>query len=119
MQPKAILFDCFGVLYSNALEGFYRKHQNFFKDNAEQLDELTRKVNLGQITRREAYDEFEKLGEVTAAEIDEEIERNLILDKKLISFIEELKKHYLLGVFSNAGKEEIEIIYRDRIDNLF
>jgi HAD superfamily hydrolase (TIGR01509 family) len=120
-RPRAILFDCFGVLYANALNSFYERHREFTTNNRAQLDELTHKVNLGEITRENAYVEIENLSNdgITSADMSDEIKRKLVLDEKLVDFIKRLKKHYLIGLLSNAGQEEMTIIYRDNIDSLF
>ena len=47
------------------------------------------------------------------------IESELVSDKKLLKLISKLKLKYKLGLLSNAGQEEISIIYKDNINKLF
>lgn len=121
MRPKAILFDCFGVLYNNALSAFYEEHKSFFLAHRAYIDRSNSAVNLGETTREAVYHEFERLsgGSITFSAIREEINDKLTLDKQLVDFIKHLSSRYRIGLLSNAGKEEIEIIYRDHIDDLF
>ena len=47
------------------------------------------------------------------------MDEKLVVDQQLIAFIKELKTKYKIGLLSNAGQEEIRIVYRDGIDVLF
>ena len=57
---KAVIFDCFGVLYPQALGVFLDRHQNPFSNNPELLDRLSLQVDLGQITRADFFAGLEK-----------------------------------------------------------
>ncbi|MCL4418764.1 HAD-IA family hydrolase [Patescibacteria group bacterium] len=116
---KAVIFDCFGVLYPNASRQFFKRHRNLFRDNSALLDKLNLQIDLGQITRAEFFAELEKEIGIPAFKIKAEIDNDLVLDQKLARFIKELKTKYKTAILSNAGQEEITIIYRDKIDTLF
>jgi HAD superfamily hydrolase (TIGR01509 family) len=49
----------------------------------------------------------------------EEIDSQMNVDRNLVALIEKLKPKYKIGFLSNAGREEIEPIFRDKIDRLF
>ena len=117
---KAIIFDCFGVLYRNASNKFFEGHKDLFKGNSTKLDELNLQIDLGEVSRIEFFQHIEKTIGFPADKIKAEFDEDLSLpDQNLIEFIKKLKPHYKVGLLSNAGKEEIEIIYRDKIDGLF
>ena len=115
---KAIVFDCFGVLYPQATGEFFEKHKSLFTNHA-LLDELNIEIDLGQITRRELYTRLLERTDLSVNHVIKEIDEKLIFDPKLIDLIKKLKSKYKIGLLSNAGEEEIEIIYRDKLDSLF
>ncbi len=118
-QTKAIIFDCFGVLYPQATGAFFEKHKEQFSNSSEALDDLNLKIDLGKINRAQFFAGLEASSGIPASEIQEEIDSQLIVDNKLITLIKRLKHKYKIGLLSNAGEEEIAIIYRDKIDFLF
>jgi len=116
---KAIIFDCFGVLYPQASGNFYKSHEKLFQSHLEVLDGLNLEIDMGEISRKEFFAGLKKVTGIPAKVIQHELDSQLILDQKLASLIKKLKTRYKIGLFSNAGEEEIEIIYRDKIDGLF
>ncbi len=120
MNKKAVIFDCFGVLYTQSSLNFFERHKHLFKRGRDVLDALNLQIDLGKITRAEFFSGLEKELGMPADKIQTEIDQGLTeYDKELIEFIKNLKKSYKIGLLSNAGEEEISIIYRDKIDNLF
>ena len=116
---KAVIFDCFGVLYPQAVGQFFERYKDLFSDDSTALDQLNLQIDLGKITRAEFFASLaEKIG-MPADKIQSEIDRELVADQQLVEFIKKMKKTYKTGMLSNAGKEEIAIVYRDRLDGLF
>lgn len=116
---KAVIFDCFGVLYPNASANFFQRHKNLFGNNSVYLDKLNLEIDLAQVTRAAFFAKLEKEIGIPAYLIQREIDQELMVDQQLIQLIKKLKKSYKLAMLSNAGQEEIEVIYRDKIDKLF
>ena len=116
---KAVIFDCFGVLYPQAAGVFFGGHKNLFSNKPELLDRLNLQIDLGQITRADFFAEIEKEIGISGQKIQTEIDKELVVDQQLIEFIKKLKTKYKIGLLSNAGQEEIAIVYRDGIDVLF
>ena len=116
---KAIIFDCFGVLYPVYIDDWFANNKTKFTVDTDTLDKLNLQIDLGQISQREFYEAISREIKLPVELIQNEIEQNIALDTKLISLIKKLKEKYAIGLLSNAGKEEIDIIYRDKIDGLF
>ncbi len=116
---KAIVFDCFGVLYPQATGHFFKRHEELFGTDSTSLDKLNLQIDLGEIPRAEFFTRLEGIIGIPASEIQAEIDQELVFNQQLIDFIKKLKTRYKIGLLSNAGKEEIAIIYRDKIDVLF
>jgi glucose-1-phosphatase len=84
------------------------------------LDKLNLQIDLGEITRAEFFKGLEKITRIPADKIKTEFDEELRLpDQNLIEVIKKLKPNYRIALLSNAGKEEIEIVYRDKIAELF
>ena len=118
-EVKAVIFDCFGVLYPQAAGSYFDSHKKLFASRPDVLAKLDLQIDLGRITRTEFFDALGAVANMAGKDIQNEIDAALIVDPDLVEFVERLKKHYRIGLLSNAGKEEIEIIFRDNIDNLF
>lgn len=116
---KAIIFDCFGVLYPQISGNFFERHRDLFKNDTAALDKLNFQIDLGEITRADFFNGLQEVTGMDAGKIKSEFDQEFSVDSKLIEFIQKLKLTYKIGLLSNAGKEEIEIIYRDKIDGLF
>lgn len=116
---KAIIFDCFGVLYPQASGDFFKRHKNLFGDNTAILDKLNLQIDLGEITRTQFFEGLQKITGIYANKIRAEFDEELTADQRLVEFIKKLRPTYKTGLLSNAGEEEIAIIYRDKLDSLF
>ena len=119
MRKKALIFDCFGVLYPQASKNFFTRYQHLFKNGYEIFDKLNFQIDLGKITRKEFFTGVEKEIGMPADKIQNEIDRELIFDRELVEFIKKQKNSYKIGLLSNAGQDEISIIYDDKIDSIF
>jgi HAD superfamily hydrolase (TIGR01509 family) len=118
-EVRAVVFDCFGVLYPVAIDIFFEKHKECFGNNNTYLEELNNQVDLDIINNTQFYKKIAEKTGLAEEEIRKEIEGVLRVDRRLIELIKKLKKHYKIGLLSNAGTEEIEIIHKDHIASLF
>jgi HAD superfamily hydrolase (TIGR01509 family) len=116
---KAIIFDSFGVLYPQAMGHFFEKHKELFGSDSTFLDKLNLKIDTGKVSRTEFFIRLGEKIKMPSNAIRDEVNNELIANQRLIEFIKKLKKTYRIGLLSNAGEDEIRIIYRDKIDNLF
>jgi HAD superfamily hydrolase (TIGR01509 family) len=116
---KALIFDCFGVLYPHASGDFFERNKNLFGNNSSVMDKLNLQIDLGEITRADLFKRLEEITGIDADKIKAEYDQKTIADQALVEFIRKLKPLYKIGLLSNAGKEEIDIIYRDKLDDLF
>jgi HAD superfamily hydrolase (TIGR01509 family) len=116
---SAVIFDCFGVLYPTNVDNFFDRHSKLFKNGTKILDYLNSKIDHGQITQAEFYMAIEKETGISAERVKSEMDADLVVDSRLIKLITSMKAKYKLGLLSNAGEEEIAVIYRDGIADLF
>ncbi len=116
---KAIVFDCFGVLYPASYGLFYQNHHDIFENDPSAWDALNLQIDLGDITREQFFKEAERITGIPGADIQKEIDSILQPDPAIVAFIKSLTSRYTIVLLSNAGKEEIQILVRDGIDALF
>lgn len=112
---KAIIFDCFGVLTTDAWIAFKKRH---FRDDREKATEASRLNHLagsGRISYRDFLDKVSKLADMSAAETKEEINTN-VTDEELFDYIKKLKPKYKIGMLSNAAANHLSRLFsKDQI----
>lgn len=116
---KAIIFDCFGVLYPHASVDFYNRHKELFLGHPDIIDELNLKIDLGEINRRQFFEGIEAATGIPASQVQNEFDVQRTPDQGLVTLIRKLKSNYKIGLLSNAAQEEIDCVFRDKIDTLF
>jgi HAD superfamily hydrolase (TIGR01509 family) len=115
---KAIIFDCFGVLYPDSYGAFFAKHHDLFNNDPHTFDTLNNQIDLGEIMEADLLAGFAKETGIPADLIRAEIEAHNHVDMELVELIKRLKTAYKIGLISNAGEEEITILVRDKVDVL-
>ena len=114
---KAIIFDCFGVLYLGA----HRALEERWPKHATELDNLTRQLDYGYMDK----DEYCKVAASIVSSSPQKIEGILksehTLNSPLITYIEkELKPHYKIGMVSNIGRGWIQNMFDEYLlENVF
>lgn len=100
---QAIIFDCFGVLTSDAWIPFKRRHFGHDPALEQQATDLNKQVDAGLAD----YDDFisgvAELAGMSASSARASIENN-VANEELFEYIAgSLKPNYKLGLLSNAG----------------
>lgn len=102
---KALIFDCFGVLYQGDMEYMLERVSWEYRT---QLRDIYSALDFGYIT----YDDFCRkaaplLG-LTSQELRQLAQHNHIRNDRLFELVTMLKKDYQLALLSNAGRGVIE-----------
>jgi putative hydrolase of the HAD superfamily len=116
---QAVVFDCFGVLYPQPGDSFLHEHRDTLSKGRAQLDELNKEIDLGIISRAQFFSKLGALVGIEPAHAQAYFDERRSVDANIITYIRQLKEHYKIGLLSNAGKEEIAVVYTDVIDTLF
>ena len=112
---KAILFDCFGVLYPDTYWTMARqKLGDRLAEHERQLHDLIKQVDLGYMTRDELWGGFGEIVGMSKDEVYEDLKKFSGLDTRLLRFIEKNKPHYAFGMISNVGHGFIERIFTEK-----
>ena len=112
---KAIIFDCFGVLYRDNISLLYdvipvEKHQA--------LQDLSHGSDYGFLSREEYYAGAAELAGKTANEIRELEKKQHLRDDQMIAYSQTFRLNYKLGLLSNIDSVTIRRYLPD-IEQLF
>lgn len=105
-QPaiKAIVFDCFGVLYLDAHASLSIE----YPDVAQQLSDINRQSDYGMIERSDYIETVARLTGETPTAVERFVETEHRLNKPLINYIQsKLRPYYKIGLLSNIGRDWI------------
>lgn len=100
---RAIIFDCFGVLYIDSSRHLYEHHVPNYEQLWPQLMELNKASDYGLITRDEYIDSVAELTGADRAFIVENINGIHKPNQKLLEYAESLRSRFKLGMCSNIG----------------
>ena len=115
---KAVIFDCFGVLYTDSKQSLLdvvapERHQ--------ELHDLFTANNYGLFGRRAYLEQVAEIVGKSVDEVSEYIAHEHHLNKKLTRYIaERLRGEYKIGMLSNIGREWIDSFFsKHQLHDLF
>ncbi len=114
---KAIIFDCFGVLYQGSLEHLY----DICPDaNRPALRDLSHASDYGYISREEFLQQAAGLLQLSVKQISEVINVSHIRHEPLLEYIRTLHQSHRIALLSNIGSEVISRLFTaEELSELF
>lgn len=109
MEEKHIttfIFDCFGVVYNQVVEGWYKDYISKHGHVDENFYKILREYDIGNLSEEGLVEYFLKYRDVnsTKEEIREEIDNHLKLNLGLVDLIKKLKqKGFKIALLSNSN----------------
>ena len=117
---RAVIFDCFGVLYGGSIEVLMASSP---PDRRAELEDINKQSDYGYISRQEFITEVARLVEQTPAQIAALLEQVHVRNSELIAMIHTLRQRYpaiKVGLLSNVGSDTIERLFTsDELRQLF
>ncbi len=114
---KAVIFDCFGVLYNDPSLDMMRQH---LPEPTEEYFALSRSSDLGEISNPDYFAGLAKIAGISVEEATAIMEDTSHLNQELVDLIEKLKPHYKLGMLSNINTEYFQtFMNNENVKNLF
>ena len=98
---KAVIFDCFGVLYVPVGEDFFASH--IPKEHYEEVRTLGHQADLGQIDQDQLIARVAELSHVPTDEVRAKIASGLLRNHALLAFSQSLRPKYKVGLLSNIS----------------
>lgn len=108
---RAIIFDCFGVLFVDASQYFFEHHINEYEQLRPQIAELFRACDRGYITQVELNEQVAILTGLTRAFVDEHIQGVHQRNNTLVTFSQSLRRDYRVGMLSNIGRGSMDSFF--------
>ncbi len=110
---KAIIFDCFGVIYPDTLS-LISRHFKVPVDKKLEIRNLRILSDQGNINRNEFWDGIAKIVGKSRHDIENELNNFSGADWELLEYIKLLKKSYKTGILSNVGSGFLDRIFDDK-----
>ena len=106
---KAVIFDCFGVLYVDSTHAFYEKHVQNYDVLKDQLMDLNAQADYGLLAFSEWSSQVAALTGLDRQMVERSIKGEQIRNDELIELIYSLrKKGFKIGLLSNIGSGVID-----------
>lgn len=108
MSTKAIIFDCYGVLYLTAHQSLAER----WPQHAREILNIRQQADYGMLSRQEYIESISKLVGADTETVANISSLSHTLNHPLIAYIEkELKPHYKIGMLSNIGRGWIQNMF--------
>jgi putative hydrolase of the HAD superfamily len=103
MKIKAIIFDCFGVIFSNVLAAWFKDHLGTSSEVEKEFDQYALLQDLNQMSEIDIVKKLAAKVGRSPGKVMEEIDGYLTSNEELVSYIRDLKKSgYTVGILSNG-----------------
>ncbi len=114
---KAIVFDCFGVLYLTAEQSLVEN----WPQHTNEILEIRGQADYGLLTREEYITEVSHIVGAEPETVAKLSAASHVINSPLITYIEkELKPHYKIGMVSNIGRGWIQNMFDEYLlENVF
>lgn len=106
---KAIIFDCFGVLVTDALEAMLQQMRESDPGKAAQIVDSVIAANKGFITREENRAAIAQLLGISTDEYADRIKDGEVKNDELLDYILALRPHYKTAMLSNVSSSGLEV----------
>lgn len=104
---QAIIFDCFGVIITDALEVVLQQLDVERPGARDEVVDIIHANNLGLLQPSESNEQIAKILGVTAQEFRETIDGAEAKDQRVLDWIRELRTDYKTALLSNIGRDSM------------
>lgn len=112
---KAVIFDCFGVLYPDTFWSIVNKFvPDWELKNPAAYHDIVSRVDMGYTDRDDFWNETAEACGISRSQLDDEIKALGSIDTDLLRYITELRKrHFKTSMLSNVGRGFMERIFEN------
>jgi len=107
---KAIIFDFFGIFYTDLFWTWLEKKLPDLEEKREILSQINQEFDKNQVDEEEFLKSLSEVVSVPADKIVSEMDEGATFNYSLVGLLSELKKNYKLGLLTNARSEWIRKI---------
>jgi HAD superfamily hydrolase (TIGR01509 family) len=105
---RAVIFDCFGVLYRDNLSMLYDAVPSAMHQD---LQDIIHATDYGYLTRDEYYAQVSELANKSLEDIKDIERRQHSRDEDMIQFTQTLKPKYKIGLLSNIDHDTMQRMF--------
>lgn len=118
---KAVIFDCFGVLYVDNSQAFYQKYVERYDELLPKLKELNAQLDYGLISELDWREQITSLTGLDRGLVDREIGGDYKRNQPIIDYIQQLRSRgILVAMLSNVGSGAMDSFFsQDERHDLF
>jgi HAD superfamily hydrolase (TIGR01509 family) len=110
---KAVIFDCFGVILTDALSVIVSEVRERDPEGADDIRGLVHASNKGLIDSNDSNKQIAKIMGLEFEKYQQQIRDGELKDQRLLEYIRELKKTYKIGMLSNISESGIHKRFTD------
>ena len=118
-EVRAVIFDCFGVLVTDTLVAFRNKYFNDQPELDREINDMTRAVDLGYLSKREFHQRIGEMNVMDSSEIFHILEGGSSLDESMLNLVRKLKGNYRIGMLSNISPRRLDDFFSAENKELF
>jgi HAD superfamily hydrolase (TIGR01509 family) len=107
---QAIIFDCFGVLTTDAWLPFKAQHFGHDPELLAQASDLNKQSDGGFITTESFLDQIAAMANMSSAGVYAAVSNN-VPNTALFGYIKQLKANYKIGLLSNASNDWLSELF--------
>lgn len=101
---KAIILDCFGVLYIPLDDYFYQTVMNNPKVHGDEIRDLLKQNEYGYIDDETLFEGISRMTDIPLEEITTRLTSGFARNQALVDMVQGLRPHYKLAMLSNLGR---------------
>lgn len=105
---KAIVFDCFGVVITDALQVLCDELRAKDPAAADQVRDIVQAANRGMLEPAVSHQQIAALLGMSVSDHMQAIASGEVKDAKLLAYITELRRSYKTAMLSNIGKDSLQ-----------
>jgi HAD superfamily hydrolase (TIGR01509 family) len=105
---KAIIFDCFGVIITDALQVICQELADKDPEACRQVHDLIKANNRGMITPEESNQQIAAILGVSVEEFRTKIADGEVKDKRVLNYAAELRSQYKTAMLSNIAHNSLD-----------
>lgn len=102
---RAVIFDCFGVLITDALQVVCDKHAATDPTGATDIKSIVTTANLGIISRKESNERVSTILGISVEEFRSRVDNGEVRNIELFDYILTLRKSHKTALLSNISPE--------------
>ena len=111
---RAVILDCFGVLYVPVGEDFYRSHIEDYEKHKDTIQDLGRQADYGLISQDELVQAVSKLSGLDVETVREGVVSGMMRNAALVRYSQELRQQCKLGMLSNISAHTMDRFFTGR-----